>query len=89
MDELKNFATVLQLASAAAITVAAVYLARFKYGLLDELDKRFIRRPEDREDWPVTRREMGKFEQHFSSEIRRLDEEFGDVWSEMSKREKI
>lgn len=80
-----EFLAVLQIISAVIMFGAAVYLARFRYQLIEDMKKVFLTKPEDRDDFPVTRRENAIMEQHADREHARFDSEFAKVWAELSR----
>lgn len=70
----------------AGLTVwAAIYLARFKWTLMGELDQRFLRRPELPEDLPMTRREALQIQGENDKAHIRFDKEFDQLWSRINR----
>lgn len=83
-SQLLNFSSILQLSAAAITFGAAIYLARFRYNLIEDMKKLFILKPEQPEDWPMSRRENKILEEHAAREHARLDLEFTKVWDAIS-----
>jgi len=81
MDDLLKFAAVAQIVAACAVTVAAVYLARFKYKIMEDLKKVFYPYPQLPDDYPFTRREALIHDEKLDT-IRQME---SDQWAEINR----
>ncbi len=81
MDTLVKIAAVCQIVAAVAITIAAVYMARFKFTLIEDLKELFYSLPSEKEDYPFTRRQALSLEEKLV-DIRKAE---ADQWTEINR----
>lgn len=71
----------------AKLTMLSVknHLLQFENTFVDRLNGRYIRKPEDRQDWPLTRREHDLARIEADKEHTRFDKEIDQLWTRVNR----